>query len=248
LTVHGFEQARRLGLHIKSAGVDLTHIFCSPLQRALITAEQVRDGQTAEARKDTAFVPVAALCEQDFGLFEGIAIREYCPGDGRYSSVETAEAMARRADGFINEHLAPLFGGDADCTVAVVSHGCLLRVLWPQLLSKVVPRTLDCAQETLTGGKMTKHIAWSNTAFLEARFVRNLHPTHHPSNIVAQPGVSGLPATPSDVKDAEVGYDAAILTINGRPHLEGFRKAPGGVANARYDGRQTSLAQYFGQG
>jgi hypothetical protein len=111
-----------------------------------------------------------------------------------------------------------------------------------------VPRTLTCAQDTLTkGGSLDARnvMSWTNTAFLEARFVRNLHPTHHPSNIVAQPSNPGLSATASDGRDAQVGYDADIMTINGRPHLEGFKKLRGGVGNARYDARQTSLRQYF---
>jgi broad specificity phosphatase PhoE len=235
-------------MHLKSSGVDLTHIFCSPLERALITAEQIRDGQTAEARRDVVFMPIPALQEKHFGLFEGVAIRDYRTGDSRYASVETAEAMAKRADAFIDEHLAPLFGDSANCMVGIVSHGCMLRVLWSQLLSKVVPRTLTCAQDTLTkGGSLDARdvVTWTNTAFLEARFVRNLHPTHHPSNIVAQPSNSGLPATASDGRDAEVGYDADIITINGRPHLEGVKKLRGGAGNARYDARQTSLRQYF---
>jgi broad specificity phosphatase PhoE len=248
--MHGFEQAKRLGTHLKASGVDLTHILCSPLQRALITAEQVRDGQTAEAQRDVVFVPTPALQEQDFGLFEGVAIRHYSFSDARFSSVETPEAMAKRADAFIDEHLAPLFKDHAACTVGIVSHGCMLRVLWSQLVSKVVPDTLSCSQDTLRkGGSLDARdiVSWSNTGYLEARFVRNLRPTHHPSNIASLPSNPGLPATASDGRDADVGYSAEIIGINKRPHLDGFKKIRGGVGNARYDASQTSLRQYFAQ-
>jgi hypothetical protein len=196
------------------------------------------------------FVPLPALQEQDFGLFEGVAIRDYRTGDSRYPSIETPEAMARRADAFFDEYLAPLFRNHTACTVGIVSHGCMLRVIWSRLVSKVSPKTLSCAQETLRrGGSLDARdvVSWSNTAFLEARFVRNLPTTHHPSKVGSQPSSSGLPATASDGKDADVGYyiSADIITINGRPHLEGFKKLRGGVGNARYDARQTSVRQYF---
>jgi broad specificity phosphatase PhoE len=250
LTNHGFEQAKRLGTHLKMSGVDLTHIFCSPLQRALITAEQVRAGQTAEAQTDAVFVPMPALQEQEFGLFEGVPIREYHTGDDRHSSVETPESMSKRADAFIDEHLLPLFKSHTACTVGIVSHGCMLRILWQQVLSKVTPKTLSCDQGAVSrnGSLDARNItAWSNTGFLEARFVRNSEPTYRhvqASNIVSPASISGLPATDSDGKDAD-GYHAEIITINGRPHLDGLTKARGGVGNARYDARQTSLRQYF---
>jgi broad specificity phosphatase PhoE len=233
-------------MHLGASGVDLTHIFCSPLQRALVTAEQVRDAQAAEAQRDMLFVPDPALQEQDFGLFEGAAIRDYFTSDSRHASVETPEDMAKRADAFIDAHLAPLFRGRVGCTIGIVSHGCMLRVLWSQLLSKVVPRTVACGQETLTrGGSLDARnvVSWANTGFLEARFVRY----SQPSDIVPLPSDRGLRATPSDGRDDDVGYDAEVLTINGRPHLEGFKKPRGGVGNARYDARQTSLRQYFGE-
>jgi 2,3-bisphosphoglycerate-dependent phosphoglycerate mutase len=229
LTIHGFEQAKRLATYLKISGVDLTHIFCSPLQRALITAEQIRDGQTSEAQRDVVFIPIPALQEQDFGLFEGISTRDYRAGDSRYSSVESLESMSSRADAFIDEYLSPLFSDHTTSTIGIISHGCMLRVLWNQLLAKVSPKMLTCDQGMLsTSGSIDARniVMWSNTGFLEVKFVRNLEPS-------------------TNSKDGDAAYHANVITINGRPHLDGFKKIRGGVGNGQYDARQTTLGEYF---
>lgn len=79
LTIHGVEQARRLGEHFtkREAIVPFNHIFSSPLSRAYKTAQALQNAQQAWRSKDQTLtekkaetveiVCVPELIEQDFG-------------------------------------------------------------------------------------------------------------------------------------------------------------------------------------
>ena len=89
LTNHGFQQATRLGQFLNIRGVDLTHIFASPLQRAYTTAEQILKGQSGPNRDGLTVIPMPSLPEQDFGLLEGCSYQEFRRSDSRASTVES---------------------------------------------------------------------------------------------------------------------------------------------------------------
>jgi broad specificity phosphatase PhoE len=118
LTDEGRARARELGHRI--AGRAFALVLCSPLSRAIETAELA--GLEPQLRDD--------LAEFDYGEYEGITtaqIRESRPDwylwrDGSPKG-ETAEDVGRRVDRVIEEALR------ADGDVALVAHGHVLRAL-----------------------------------------------------------------------------------------------------------------------
>jgi broad specificity phosphatase PhoE len=125
LSLAGEEQARRLGLRLKS--VNFTKVFCSPLQRAVRTCELAGCARDVEIDRD--------LVEWNYGEYEGkkraeilstrpgwIVFRDGCPGG------ESPIDVARRADRFISR--VRLLNGD----VAAFSSGHFSRVLMARWL------------------------------------------------------------------------------------------------------------------
>ncbi|KAM0720021.1 hypothetical protein Q7P37_004156 [Cladosporium fusiforme] len=193
LTVHGVDQANRLGQHLAKTGVVFTHIFASPLTRTSKTAESIRKAQHNNAPPDIVKVP--ALIEQNFGQYEGWTFqaraadfkktgreshREKHKDDPGFVDVESKESMAKRADQFLDEHLIPLFNGGEtgtdEYTVAIVSHGMLLSSLWRRLLLRLPRRSLKIAAEVTAarGDVILEHLGgWSNTGYLQLSIRKN---------------------------------------------------------------------------
>ncbi|KAK3070209.1 hypothetical protein LTR53_010857 [Teratosphaeriaceae sp. CCFEE 6253] len=190
LTIHGVEQARRLGEHFAKTGVKLTHIFASPLSRAFKTAEALQKAQSSGGEGENGeveIVKVPDLIEQDFGFYEGKSFfvrseakksgkdahRDVHKDDPGFVDVETKESMCKRADAFLDEHLAPLLeaeNAEGCLEVAVVSHGMLLGNLWRRLLLRLPKKSLAIAPEVtaVRGTVMLEHLGgWSNTGYLE---------------------------------------------------------------------------------
>jgi broad specificity phosphatase PhoE len=121
LTDAGVAAGRALGPLL--ARRQVAAAFCSPLSRAVLTAELT--GLT-DAKPDSD------LLEWDYGSYEGSteeAIRETRPGwdlwrDG-VADGETLEQVAARADAVLDQVRPLLRDGD----VAIVGHGHLQRVL-----------------------------------------------------------------------------------------------------------------------
>jgi broad specificity phosphatase PhoE len=120
LTPHGREAA--VGLAGKLKGTDFALVLCSPSTRARETCELAGLSGQAEIRED--------LLEWDYGDYEGLTSpqiyeqqpdwnmwRDGCPGG------ENAADVGARADRVIAELHS------TDATVAVFSHGHVLRVL-----------------------------------------------------------------------------------------------------------------------
>ncbi|KAK0810153.1 hypothetical protein LTR02_013663 [Friedmanniomyces endolithicus] len=176
LTIHGVEQARRLGEHFaKTNNIHLTHIFASPLSRAFKTAEALLKAQGHDTAgdggdKDTlAIVKVPDLIEQDFGYYEGrpFYARSEAKKSGReahyerhkddpdFVDVESKESMCKRADAFLDDHFMPLLDGQGvedGLEVAIVSH-------------EVTAARGSIVLEHLGG--------WSNTGYLELAMSRD---------------------------------------------------------------------------
>ncbi|KAH6618971.1 histidine phosphatase superfamily [Boeremia exigua] len=186
LTNHGHQQATRLGLHFKSLGLAFTHLFSSHLQRAATTADLIRQAQlptdAIEAPRNVAeVVQLPILTEQDFGDLEGKkwadmqAELQNKPG---FVAMETKEAMSRRADAFLDEHILPLFGETTDgsaLTIAIVSHGIFLSTLWKRLLRRLPANSISLSADLQSTARLSlEHLgAWSNTGFLELLMVRD---------------------------------------------------------------------------
>lgn len=121
LTDGGVAQARALGAAL--AGVRFDRVLCSPMRRAVRTAE-------IAGLSGAGFEIVPDLHEWDYGDLEGLTtaeIQERFPGwsiwEGPWPGGETASAVAARADEVIARVLG---GGDR---VALVGHGHFSRAL-----------------------------------------------------------------------------------------------------------------------
>jgi probable phosphoglycerate mutase len=120
LTDRGIEQARALGVRLRSSRFD--KVFTSPLQRAARTCELAGFGDVAEIDPD--------LVEWDYGEYEGLTthqIHEKRPGwqiffDGCAGGESLADISAR-ADRVIARVRA------IPGTVLLFAHGHILRVL-----------------------------------------------------------------------------------------------------------------------
>ena len=121
LTAKGEEQARALAPRLAGCRFDL--VLCSPLSRAL---------RTAELAGLSVIVPDPDLMEWEYGEFDGRTtedIRRQYPGwtiwDGPVPGGETIDQVAGRAD----RVLARVRACPPGSTVALVGHGHNLRVL-----------------------------------------------------------------------------------------------------------------------
>ncbi|KAJ4381291.1 hypothetical protein N0V86_003640 [Didymella sp. IMI 355093] len=235
LTNHGYQQATRLGLHFKALGLTFTHLFSSHLQRAVKTAGLIRDAQLpqkfdTEAAQDVPEVTqLRILMERDFGDFEGKkwtgiqATLQHKPG---FVAVETKEALGRRADTFLDEHLLPLLRkttGSDDLTIAIVSHGIFLSTLWKRLLRRLPAKSITLSADLqLIARPSLEHLGgWSNTGYLELRMTRDGVEKSPPnadaaSSPISRPAVSHpiKPRTDDTVDTVEVTRLAALKTTS----------------------------------
>ncbi|KAL6247797.1 hypothetical protein RBB50_005145 [Rhinocladiella similis] len=258
LTNHGRNQTERLGQYLAThRNLRFTRIFASDLQRAYMTAEQIQRHQAlqwSEARiPDVIRLPL--LREQDFGSLELVpwasrrAQEAINPEDPSFQPQETAEAMARRADMFINDHVIPLsasslaVGQDSlpEC-VAVVSHGLFLSALWKTLLTKFHSGTVVLGPniEVLSYGRPLEYLpSWSNTGFLEMTIHQN------DTEPLPEPTSQEPLATRIDNTSPFARCRVTVHTVNGKDHLSDLRRARGGIGSSPYDAKQKSLDGFF---
>ena len=236
LTNHGYQQATRLGQHFQALGLTFTHLFSSHLQRAAQTAGKIREAQLPPPN-DTAtpaapnVVQLPLLVEQDFGSMEGKTFFERPPASkltGKdhhrlehkdaedFVDVESKEAMARRADEFLDEHLLPLFDGasePADKCIAIVSHGIFLSTLWKRLLLRLPAKSVELSPELqATARPSLEHLGgWSNTGYLELH-VTQLDVSETLTSPEAPPPFTPVPSSPpAEVLTADEGLGKVVL-------------------------------------
>lgn len=259
LTIHGVEQARRLGAHLAQNRTSITHIFASPLSRATKTAQAIQKAQLSEVQ----LVQASDLVEQDFGYYEGKpfharttpklsgrdAHRKDHRNDPGFVDVETKDAMAKRCDRFLDEHLMGLFGsGDdtRDMTVAVVSHGILLSNLWRRLLLRLPRRSITIASEikAMRDDRTLEHLGgWSNTGYLELLFEK-----HDAEHAAVAPTEGPSPANGAVVVSSATLVNANELSvpINSDPYAKVVevaqsREKSTGVANQKLLGWSVTI-------
>jgi broad specificity phosphatase PhoE len=195
LTVHGFQQATRLGQFFCDTGTAFTHIFSSSLQRAYKTAELVRSGQDRVASKDkNSMVPeivcLDMLMEQNFGSYEGVSFTDKSHGSSDIDTShhtnqtvdvfippESTTSMQDRMDSFLDLHLLPLLRTErapSDPSIAIISHGIILSVLWRRLLLRLPPNSVTVHPSAAPDHTLftIEHLGhWKNTGYLELEFL-----------------------------------------------------------------------------
>jgi 2,3-bisphosphoglycerate-dependent phosphoglycerate mutase len=250
LTNHGVLQCRRLAEHLSSqlsplsssssssaaAPVSIAapsvHLFSSNLQRAVKTAEAIRD----ELKEKADLQQLAELREKDFGSGEGQSFASGAKGrDERpHVGAETAQAMRVRADTFLEEHLLPLLvpstSEGSNISVVVVAHGLILSSLFKCLYDHLSPGSISVAPEATANGysfssnKSKSDLvvlpSWSNTGYLEATLTFT---------------------EPRDWASVKMH----VCRVNSTDHLKGLRKTRGGIGSARFDEKQKTMESFF---
>lgn len=222
-------------MHFHSVGLSFTHLFSSHLQRAAKTAGKIREAQLSrtsdEALKRAAIdvVQLPVLTEQDFGSMEGKKWYDRPPESklsgkehhrqqhketAQFVDVESKDAMSRRADVFLDEHLLPLLDEAAeveDAVVAIVSHGIFLATLWKRLLMCFPAKSVTLSPELqATARPSLEHLGgWSNTGYLELYMTKDVLQEPIPTAslpLAPSPETSSSPAEtrPSDERIGKI--------------------------------------------
>ncbi|PMD14694.1 phosphoglycerate mutase-like protein [Hyaloscypha hepaticicola] len=193
LTNHGVLQANRLGRHLADTGTKVAHLFSSDLQRAVITAEAIREAQDPAPPQTTK---LQLLREQDFGFYEGKKFFER-PREGNKSGkdahledhrdepgfigVESKESMRIRVESFIDAHLVQLMHEvEEERSVAVIAHGIILSHLWRAILKRFHPfvTVVSGVQATAPGFSLEYLGGWSNTGYLDLEVKKRAGPSN----------------------------------------------------------------------
>lgn len=217
----------------------------------------------------------ADLRERDFGSLEGTRwIKNLSANENSRSSqldgatsrsveVESSASMKRRAISFLNGHILPLLFDDTHArdTIAIVSHGILLRVLWACMVE-----LFDSLSISMNPGIYARHEgpasqlipSWSNTGYMSLSIHPHpLPPPLSPRSNLNTPILSNVnqeqPITSTAALDeAESascallhGWSMQILAVNNKEHLTGLRRAGGGIGSASHDTRQKKIDHFF---
>ncbi|KIW01236.1 uncharacterized protein PV09_07279 [Verruconis gallopava] len=271
LTNHGVQQATRLGQHFAASDVRFTHILSSQLRRAVKTAELVRAAQpeVRDARNNVVspvVMQLSELAEQDFGSYEGVSFlarqspnkasgkgpqRTVDKNDPGFVDMESKESMQRRADAFLEQHLVPLVRKEAAMspTVAVVSHGVILSVLWRRLRSRLPSGSVTLHPEVVTKYgpvDVEKLGGWSNTGYLEMNISYKPMPISVPGTMTSESAkaketMSALAADRPVTSNALEGWSVTVCAVNSRHHLVGLKRTGGGVGSAPHDDKQQRI-------
>ncbi|KAF5022912.1 hypothetical protein F66182_5031 [Fusarium sp. NRRL 66182] len=212
LTAHGVLQAQRLASHL-AENATIEHLFSSNLSRAVHTARAVLDAQ--KRAEDLRLVQVPELREKDFGSVEGTKFGSAVEHEG----AETSEAMRKRVDAFLDEHLPVLHEGS---TVCIIAHGIILGVLYKALCARMSSVTTrpDAQPELQTGSRFARP-GWSNTGYLEA--------------------VITGPKSATDQSRLQL----CVVKVNSVEHLKGLKKTRGGIGSAKFDVKQKTMDSFF---
>lgn len=243
----------RLGTHFQNVGLSFTHLFSSHLQRAATTASEIREAQLRRMKDDIVDVRVPdvvqlpVLMEQDFGSMEGKKWsdrsqvpnlankkhhRQVQTGTAEFVDVESKDAMARRADAFLDEHFLPLFNSSYKCVdlaVAIVSHGIFLSTLWKRLLLRLPAKSVRLPTGVQASARPSlEHLGgWSNTGYLELHLTQTTGEASQLSAVALPPSLmkdftltSGILATNTSTDQAEVPPVATNQRFDAQSALE----------------------------
>lgn len=192
--------------------------------------------------------------EQDFGFYEGKAVfagpqkggtisgkeahGALHKDDAGFVDVESKEAMALRADAFLDEHLLPLM--DENNVIAVVSHGIMLSSLWRRFLRRLTAKSVTIHPDVIAmHGQLDleRPGGWSNTGYMELEMsLVALSPKAGPSNDVSESPSSSHPFA---------AWTTTIRAVNHKAHLNNLKRTRGGVGSSRHDEKQKSIVSFF---
>lgn len=232
-----------------------------------MTAQAVADAQAKKYNTSLLEIPrLPHLREQDFGSNELVPWASKRGQDSffdrrsdihepNYIPKESVEAMKARAAAFMNDFILPLFATDdeEENTVAVVSHGLFLGVLWRDLLARFGQRSVMVSPNAVGndfGASFSplEHIGiWANTAFLEVEIHRR-SVTNGVEKMLASDEPALAPAQSSSAwskLNVLAGRTMIIKTINGHEHTQGMKKIRGGLGNVAHDPKQKDIAGFF---
>lgn len=258
LTTHGAIQTQRLASYlVDHRGLAFTHIFSSDLIRARLTADAILDAQTREKSKGIIKperIMLEILREQDFGSFErqpwasglvkGLDGKAIDVGHPDFKPKETHESMIKRMEIFLDDFVHPVLAAETvdsglESTVAVVSHGIILSVLWRTIIQRFGPRSISLGPEVgaVGGERLIEYLpGWSNTGYLEL----DIKPAPLSNGFDVLPPVdSALPVPKLN------GYQMLIKTVNGKNHLNNLKRTRGGVGSSTFDEKQKSLEGFL---
>jgi hypothetical protein len=225
--------------------------------------------------------------EQDFGSNEGKSFRPLKsaqdqftmqdPLDSRsekprFVPPESAKSMEERMDRFLDLYLLPILSQlhqREDPTIAIVSHGIILAVLWRRVLHRLPSGGVSIDTEMPKGLQVSvdKIRHWSNTGYLELEIVQQLvgadasQKSHGPavesSTLLQEHSENvGNYSPQSTTHDVQTGplstytYDLAschlvIKTINGKSHLQGLKRTRGGIGSSKHDEGQQRIDMFM---
>lgn len=242
LTTHGVLQAKRLGAYFATNGIRFTTVFSSDLQRTVITAGEIVNAQFENSGAENGGiqrVQLPLLREQDFGSREGTLwnsriataslLDETHPD---FRPKETHEAMSARMDTFIQDFMAPLLAVDAvePQTVAVVSHGIILSVLWRCMIKQFPAGAVSLGPEAPLPSpqRPVEYLpGWTNTGYLE---------------IIVTPLAADAVGIANNAPLSR--YKVRIERVNSKAHLSNMRRIPG-VGSSTFDARQKDITTFF---
>lgn len=187
-------------------------------------------------------VGVSLLRERDFGYLEGkpfglkASDQPLSPGAAPKKEPESREMMAVRMNAFIDDYILPLLSVEAiepesQTTVLVISHGVILTILWKCILDQLYHAYIHLSDEVRSQEDSIKPnfvVGWSNTAFLQLCFT-----SRQPSQATGE-GLKKLGA-----------WSVEIEELGCVDHLDGLKRARGGIGSAEHDPSQKSLDSFF---
>jgi broad specificity phosphatase PhoE len=134
LTEIGVNQAQEIALEIKAAGFIFTHVYSSPLIRALNTAEII-----SEMTKNPKPEVLELLIERDFGVMTGVEqskIEDLCSPEIMNTSTITYFLSPKGAETFpelierANKLLVVIHNKHADGDILFVTHGDFGKMIY----------------------------------------------------------------------------------------------------------------------
>ncbi|KAJ5744720.1 hypothetical protein N7533_009590 [Penicillium manginii] len=274
LTNHGMLQIEFLAQSFASNTIHFASVFASDLTRTRLTAEGIcRHQPSGEDSAPLTPTLTADLRERDFGSLEGTRWRKnLTPNENNINpssdaaaaghvEIESSTSMKRRATAFLNSHLLPLLFEDtqASDTIAVVSHGVFLRVLWGCIVELFDSKNISIepdiyARHEGPGSQLVP--SWSNTGYMSLSI--HSHPlppplppragsTQTPDNTSQGQSDTSTPVSSIISSNALLhGWSMKILAVNDKKHLSGLRRAGGGIGSASHDTRQKRIDHFFG--
>jgi broad specificity phosphatase PhoE len=277
LTNHGMIQIQRLAQYFVRRGVTFTQVFSSDLKRAKVTAEGICAEQGRQSREGSVLAPLSTsdLGERHFGSLEGTSWQSTHVGsqDGHCEAVsepassfieqESEASMRTRAHAFLGENLLPVLldSSRSEATIAVVSHGIILRVLWSCLVDLFDPAHIHVGDDVSLGTRKTGMPflpVWSNTGFMELCF-EQLPPVSTSLHTLSQQNITNISRSgprATDVAPKQIAYPGdtvlsglsmTILSVDNKDHLGDLHRTRGGIGNAMHDDRQQRIDNFFGR-